>query len=1546
MDETLFIARKRSLNNGEDFEFLREKGLEYIRNLAGKIWTDHNLHDPGITTLEALCYSITDLGYRSGYEVEDLIAFSPDDKDAKNKSFHTARNIFPCNPTTLNDFRKVLIDIEGVRNAWVETVTGCEETIYLDCEAEKLTLNAPLANLLLSTPYSINEIPLISSPLFESVGPLPSNSQALSLKGMYRVRVLLEEEIKAAGPTAEQEVLEKVFATLNRYRNLAEDWCDIKVVNYEPIGICMDIDVKPEADINEILAQIYFQVGRFLNPAINFYSIEELLDKGKKVDEVFEGPILEHGFIDEDELDDTQEFEFIFTSDLYNIIMDIEGIIAVKKMLITNFDQLGNALNSGQEWCLELSTPTDCRVPQLDPNESSITFYKGDLPFFASEQKVALYLRDLKATERNRRLGLFTPDLEIPRGDYKSIDDYAPFTNDFPITYGIGPDGLPDSASDARKAQASQFKAYLLFFEQIIANYFSQLGHVRDLFTWSEADEDANVVPTYYTQALTGINGIEDLYTDYSNIEDNLLELIEGDEERLERRNRFLDHLLARFSEEMTDYSLILFSQFNEGLVAQEELLRDKARFLQDYPALSRDRFKGFDLTLPEDSNGDPDYWDTLTNITGYQRRIARAIGINDPSRRNLSQYNFSIVRVKAEVDGEILDLFKYVFEFDIRTSAGYVSVTLSSPGTSDEPEGLFSSEYQAEQFMERHLPFFCEPDSYVPAMEPGIIPDPDLFYIEVEDEDENVLALTNFFANETERNSVIERIAWYFQSFKNCYPPEIYGLPTSGLFANEPGDPVTDHNFEINHYVDGPNVELELSSPVDFVSEEAATAAMFNVLDNIRTLDVVINPDNNVDQVWLINEVGDVLAQSQDLGNPLVAQSVRIYCLVYFKEKENCDPRGLHLIEHLLIRPRDNRYDEDTLLGTCIHCVEETVGAGQDAEIEVIKENLSSLTSGQLSQLTNSSALKITTLDLDGEKVTITNESPDPVNLGGWTLRSYLAGQAFPLPDTKILAPGDSIEVLSGPTGPASANGNTSFGWTRRHVWNNLGDAAQLFSPLNILSHQTYAAGQAGGIDEPGAGAELTVPEGSIVINSLDINNESVVIENLSNITQDMTGWIIISGTAFQTYQFPDGFELTGGSTVTVISGSGASSAANGTTILAWTNQYVWNNLGDTATLAMPNGRVIDSEIGLGGVVETGLFRFHVRDKSSGDYLMSSQIYDTRNKRDQALIRAYEYGALFTSFELADGEIVSYKLFGDLDISELLMFSVFDYDGDRDLALADIERIYAFFADVIESEASSEEEEETEVDPCAYENDPYSFRLSILMPGWVEDFGSPDYRRFAEQKIRYETPAHLYPRICWISRWQMRQLELAYQAWILANAHYRELMFAEADFNCSGAYASRRLSDPPVSEITLIYDLTTSGNPLASSLEFYADAGLTQLLLSEDSPSNGDVYVLNASDLENAHFGNNIYVVVDGGAARSIDTGPMSDVQDNINSGNPVALDFVVLDATPFYTYQLEKLISIIHELRNVYPVRSRLHDCEGEDTGDKIILDNSNLG
>ena len=113
MTESLTITNK-PLEPGMEYTRLRAEGQQLIARLAGRVWTDYNATDPGITLLESLCYVITDLSYRLGFAVQDLLATGPENRGF-GKQFFSAREILTVNPLTVIDYRKLLIDIKGVQ---------------------------------------------------------------------------------------------------------------------------------------------------------------------------------------------------------------------------------------------------------------------------------------------------------------------------------------------------------------------------------------------------------------------------------------------------------------------------------------------------------------------------------------------------------------------------------------------------------------------------------------------------------------------------------------------------------------------------------------------------------------------------------------------------------------------------------------------------------------------------------------------------------------------------------------------------------------------------------------------------------------------------------------------------------------------------------------------------------------------------------------------------------------------------------------------------------------------------------------------------------------------------------------------------------------------------------------------------------------------------------------------------------------------------------------------------------------------------------------
>jgi len=73
----------------------------------------------------------------------------------------------------------------------------------------------------------------------------------------------------------------------------------------------------------------------------------------------------------------------------------------------------------------------------------------------------------------------------------------------------------------------------------------------------------------------------------------------------------------------------------------------------------------------------------------------------------------------------------------------------------------------------------------------------------------------------------------------------------------------------------------------------------------------------------------------------------------------------------------------------------------------------------------------------------------------------------------------------------------------------------------------------------------------------------------------------------------------------------------------------------------------------------------------------------------------------------------------------------------------------------------------------CLCELDPYTFRASVVLPYDAGHFDNMNFRKYFEDKIREEAPAHIMLKICWLNNDLMRQFEVAYKNWIETLAAY-----------------------------------------------------------------------------------------------------------------------------------------------------------------------------
>jgi hypothetical protein len=541
-----------------DFDSLRNHGIELIQQMAGTVWTDYNLHDPGVTILEALCYAITDLAYQTDFDISDLLSDKKGNIDYRGNSFFTKQQILTSNPVTIADYRKAIIDeVIEIDNVWLT--------------------------------------------------PVASVSKGNFIKGLYKVEVQVNQKLAqqwVPGNAFEKAIKTRVKESFVSKRNLCED-INGDVIILKPVEIAIKAEIQIEASKvpEEVLAQIYRILQIAINRPVTYSTEREMLKRGYTIDQIYCGPMLTNGLISDGDLKDRQLV--IDASDIIQEVSNVEGVILVKSLLIS---KKGSAKPE--------------KILTLEASEFAFLNIRNlaslDIDLIVDKYRVSIrktlfsdILQNVLKTE-NRDFVKSLHKSEQLTGTYRDATVYYSIQNYFPLVYGIGEEGLLSSVSAERKAQAKQLKAYLMLFEQVLANYLAQLDHIGTLFSNDPAKQDKS----YFANPLYNVPHANDIITAYTdgNYEKtdegwkkfkadtknkyitDLNSILETDTVRDDRKNRMLDHLMARFNESgvlypVTVYNLLYRSYEKASDVASE--IKWKSSFLQDFDSLNYNRARG-----------------------------------------------------------------------------------------------------------------------------------------------------------------------------------------------------------------------------------------------------------------------------------------------------------------------------------------------------------------------------------------------------------------------------------------------------------------------------------------------------------------------------------------------------------------------------------------------------------------------------------------------------------------------------------------------------------------------------------------------------------------------------------------------------------------------------------------------------------------------------------------------------------------------------------------------------------------------------------------
>ena len=578
MSKPKFIIPDKYATRSQRYEELLEEGIEWVQKFSGNLWTDYNFHDPGITFLEQFCFGITDLGYKTNFPINDILFIGQDKFDLEEKNlFYPPHKVLPSSPITSTDFRKLILDkIDAVQNAWVV--------------AEKDNLQ--------------------------------------NISGLYSVRIQLADNLNKK---SQENTLKEVDSLLMRYRCIGTDFTPSEPLKKDEIRFECEITLDSFAVGEQVLAHIYRGIEKSISNKPIFSHFTQMEEKGVKTEDLFTGTYTEKGYLED--FDFNEKTSEIYISEIKEIIYNVEGVLEIENLIffkndIRIFDDYIPFENNAYPYLIKVDDiffDEQNEGIRFSRNESN---YKIDKIIFkqiydslTAESKV-VYKQKLKNS------------LTRTKGRFKKneFEKYYSIMRELPSIYGLKEDELPSKSSNLRKSQTNQLRAYLLFFDQLMANHVTQLSNIRQLFSI-----DLDTTKTFFGQVPTDVPDLKKIIGD--NIESYkhfLNDSLETKNEYFTRKNRILDHLMARFGETFDTNLLGKFFKLQNENCSEEEvnnfMLSTKIKFVKNLVSLGYNRPRSFDYTSK----------DKRHSISGIENRLRLKLGltnnISDSIMKSLSK--------------------------------------------------------------------------------------------------------------------------------------------------------------------------------------------------------------------------------------------------------------------------------------------------------------------------------------------------------------------------------------------------------------------------------------------------------------------------------------------------------------------------------------------------------------------------------------------------------------------------------------------------------------------------------------------------------------------------------------------------------------------------------------------------------------------------------------------------------------------------------------------------------------------------------------------
>lgn len=228
MDNT-YPYIERSADDESLYQRLQRETLEELQRLSGKVWTDFNVHDPGVTLADIANYVLGETAYKFSFpNLADYLVQDTGKLEPETFGLFMPDKVYTTAPVTAEDYRKVFFShIPELENVWV------------DCRTE-------------TGGYTVS---LVLSPFEED----------------------------------RQDLKRRVAEVYNSHRNLCEFLERVTVPQSETLTLQAEFEIEAGEDATEVLSRVYWKILHYLSGGVRIHTPEDFPTSGMSPGEWLEG---------------------------------------------------------------------------------------------------------------------------------------------------------------------------------------------------------------------------------------------------------------------------------------------------------------------------------------------------------------------------------------------------------------------------------------------------------------------------------------------------------------------------------------------------------------------------------------------------------------------------------------------------------------------------------------------------------------------------------------------------------------------------------------------------------------------------------------------------------------------------------------------------------------------------------------------------------------------------------------------------------------------------------------------------------------------------------------------------------------------------------------------------------------------------------------------------------------------------------------------------------------------------------------------------------